>query len=174
MLFRSDKVAAFVEPPPATEEPFEVEALLTELRRELEHARLGLEIAWTLPAMLPPLLGGQEALLDTLLCTCHALLQLEPSALRLSIEAEPRFDVHRRWFRCLTCGARYISELREDVSVSHDRDGDIVDTGYRCDPAEYDRSLALALACPSPGDPACTCPAHTTQIATIEMAWRVS
>ena len=59
-----DKVAAFVEPPPATEEPYEVEALLTELRRELEHARLGLEISWTLPAMLPPLLGGQEALLD--------------------------------------------------------------------------------------------------------------
>jgi CheY-like chemotaxis protein len=87
-----DKVAAFVEPPPATEEPYEVEALLTELRRELEHARLGLEISWTLPAMLPPLLGGQEALLDTLLCTCHALLQLEPSALRLSIEAEPRFE----------------------------------------------------------------------------------
>lgn len=87
-----DKVAAFVEPPPATDEPIAVEELLTDLRRELEHARLGLEFSWSLPATLPPLLGGHEALLDTLICTCHALLQLEPFALRLSIEAEPCFE----------------------------------------------------------------------------------
>ncbi len=79
-----------------------------------------------------------------------------------------------RWFRCLTCNARYISELYEEVSVSYDRDGDIRDIGYCCDVAEYERSVALARLCPRPDDCACTCPAHTTSPVTTGIAWRIS
>ncbi len=97
-----------------------------------------------------------------------------PRSLRLCIASDNRSDTHRRWFRCLTCDARYISEFYEEVSVSHDRDGDIRDIGYCCDVAEYERSVALARLCPRPDDDACTCPGHATSLVTKGIAWRIS
>ena len=97
-----------------------------------------------------------------------------PRSLTLAIASDNRSDTSRRWFRCLTCDARYVSELTEEVSVSYDKDGDVRDTGYRCDAAEYERSVALARRCPRPDDPACTCPAHTTSPVTTGVAWRIS
>ena len=96
-----------------------------------------------------------------------------PDPLTLCIESEPLFDRYRRWFRCRVCDARYISEKREDVNVRFDYDS-ICDRGYACDPAEWERTLALAQRCPRPDDARCTCEAHTTTPALGREAWYVT
>ncbi len=94
-------------------------------------------------------------------------------SVNLCIDSDSRSDTYRRWFRCLTCDARYISEMQQDVNVG-EIEGGIRDHGYLVEVAEYDRSLALARSCPRPGDAACTCPAHTTRPVTVQSAWYVT
>jgi CheY-like chemotaxis protein len=87
-----DKLAAFVSAPVAEAQATGVESLLIALREEVQQSALGLQLGWSLPRTLPPLIGSHEALLDALLFCCHALLQLERGALRLSINVEPCFE----------------------------------------------------------------------------------
>lgn len=87
-----DKVSAFASAPTHSAGPTAINDLLLILRQELEYSRLGLEISWVLPPSFPQLKCGQEALLRALLMVCHALLELEPGGLRLSLAAESSFD----------------------------------------------------------------------------------
>lgn len=92
--------------------------------------------------------------------------------LLLCIDSDPRSDTHRRWWRCAKCGARYVTEVREEVNVG-DLEGDTSDTGYLCERVEWERSLALARRCPRPNDAKCACPAHAAGPAILKVAWRV-
>jgi DNA-directed RNA polymerase subunit RPC12/RpoP len=82
----------------------------------------------------------------------------------------PSDDDYVRWIRCAGCDARYIGDVRKEVNVNWD-DDHITNSAHACEPAEWDRTLALAKRCRRPQDAKCTCAAHTTRPVIGESAW---
>ena len=91
-------------------------------------------------------------------------------AAELCTDASPRSDDDVRWKRCVPCGARYIVDVTQYVNIGFDGDHS-TNSGHLCEPAEWDRTLALARRCPRPNDAKCTCPAHKTRPVIGESAW---
>ncbi|TAL45891.1 MAG: hypothetical protein EPN92_06890 [Chitinophagaceae bacterium] len=79
--------------------------------------------------------------------------------LSIATEEEDRpIEISYQWWVCENCGARYYGILEDShVNMFDDR---LLHKGYLAEELKWKESLAKALKCPDPQNPACKCEVH--------------
>jgi len=75
-----------------------------------------------------------------------------------AVEADRPIYYSYQWWECKKCGEKYYGILEESkVNIFND---DLIHTGYRVKPADWEESLQWAKKCPEPDIDSCNCAIH--------------